>query len=204
MTLEDQGKTVFFVAAQTFHGIVAVADTVKEDSLTAVKRLQNAGIELYMLTGDNQRTAEQIGKQVGITHVIAEVLPQGKVDAIKRLQDEGHYVAMVGDGINDAPALIAADVGIAIGTGTDIAIEASDITLLRESIAGVPAAITVSRKTLRNIKQNLFASLFYNSLGIPLAMIGLLSPIIAGIAMSLSSVSVVLNALRLKRIKIDE
>lgn len=204
VTLEDQGKTVFFVAAQTFHGIVAVADTVKEDSLTAVKRLQNAGIELYMLTGDNQRTAEQIGKQVGITHVIAEVLPQGKVDAIKRLQDEGHYVAMVGDGINDAPALIAADVGIAIGTGTDIAIEASDITLLRESIAGVPAAITVSRKTLRNIKQNLFASLFYNSLGIPLAMIGLLSPIIAGIAMSLSSVSVVLNALRLKRIKIDE
>ena len=204
MALEDQGKTVFFVAAQAINGIVAVADTVKEDSLAAVKRLQDAGIELYMLTGDNQRTAEQIGKQVGITNVIAEVLPQGKVDAIKRLQSEGHYVAMVGDGINDAPALIAADVGIAIGTGTDIAIEASDITLLRESISGVPAAITVSRKTLRNIKQNLFASLFYNSLGIPLAMIGLLSPIIAGIAMSLSSVSVVLNALRLKRIKIDE
>lgn len=221
--LENQGKTVFFVAASDvgsdaesvsgdsagtnewiFNGIVAVADTVKEDSRAAVERLESAGLEVYMLTGDNLRTAQQIGSQVGITNIIAEVLPQGKVDAIKRLQDEGHYVAMVGDGINDAPALIAADVGIAIGSGTDIAIEASDITLLRDSIAGVPDAITVSRKTLRNIKQNLFASLFYNSLGIPLAAIGLLSPIIAGIAMSLSSVSVVLNALRLKRIRLDD
>jgi len=159
-------------------------------------------ISIFMLTGDNKKTAAYIANQVGIDNVIAEVLPGDKVSEINYLKDQGHYVAMVGDGINDAPALIAADIGIAIGTGADIAIEASDITLLRSSLKGVPDAINISKKTLRNIKQNLFASLFYNSLGIPLAMFGLLSPLIAGLAMSLSSVSVVLNALRLKRIKL--
>lgn len=204
-SLESQGKTVFLVAAGlTLQGIIAVADTVKEDSQRAIERLQKDGLEIFMLTGDNHATAMEIAQQVGITNVIAEVLPIDKAKAIIDLQEAGHYVAMVGDGINDAPALITADVGIAIGSGTDIAIEASDITLIHDSISGVADAITISQKTLRNIKQNLFASLFYNSLGIPLAMAGLLAPIIAGVAMSLSSVSVVLNALRLKRIKLDK
>lgn len=201
--LESEGKTVFFISQNNvFLGIIAVADTIKEDSKLAIKELQDMNIALFMLTGDNKKTATYIANQVGIDNVIAEVLPVDKVNEVNRLREQGYYVAMVGDGINDAPALIAADIGIAIGTGADIAIEASDITLLRGSLSGVPNAIIISKKTLRNIKQNLFASLFYNSLGIPLAMFGLLSPLIAGLAMSLSSVSVVLNALRLKRIKL--
>lgn len=205
--LESQGKTVFMIAeGTTLQGIIAVSDTVKEDSQVAIERLQADNIEVYMLTGDNRVTAGEIARQVGISenNIIAEVLPVDKAKVITILQESGHYVAMVGDGINDAPALIAADVGIAIGSGTEIAIEASDITLIHGSIKGVLDAITVSKRTLRNIKQNLFASLIYNILGIPLAAIGLLSPIIAGVAMSLSSVSVVLNSLRLKQIKLDK
>ncbi len=201
--LETEGKTVFFISQNsTFLGIIAVADIVKYDSKSAINELKDMNIATFMVTGDNKNTAAYIANQVGINNVIAEVMPEDKVKEINYLKENGYFVAMVGDGINDAPALIAADVGIAIGTGTDIAIEASDITLLQGSLKGVPNAINISNMTLKNIKQNLFASLFYNSLGIPLAMSGLLTPLIAGIAMSLSSVSVVLNSLRLKKIKL--
>jgi len=201
--LESEGKTAMLIAVNhKLAGVVAVADTVKETSREAIARMQALGLEVFMLTGDNQRTAEAIARQVGVYHVIAEVLPEQKSDVIKKLQDQGRRVAMVGDGINDAPALAMANIGMAVGTGTDIAIEAADITLMRGDLNSVADAIIMSRKTMRNIKQNLFFAFFYNTIGIPIAAIGLLAPWVAGAAMAFSSVSVVLNALRLQKVKL--
>jgi Cu+-exporting ATPase len=204
--LASEGKTPVYVAVdRSIAGLVAVADQVKPESKAAIKAMQRLGLEVVMMTGDNRRTAEAIAREVGISRVLAEVLPEGKAEEIKRLQLENKVVAMVGDGINDAPALAQADVGIAIGTGTDVAIEASDITLIKGDLRGVVAAIELSRATVRTIKQNLFWAFIYNVIGIPIAagalypLTGwLLSPIIASAAMSLSSVSVVTNSLRLR------
>ncbi len=211
--LAEDGKTPMYVAVdKRFAGIVAVADTVKEDSKSAVAQLQKMGLEVVMITGDNERTAKAIARQVGITRVFAEVLPEDKAHNIQKIQGEGKKVAMVGDGINDAPALAQADIGLAIGTGTDVAIEASDITLIKGNLSGVVAAIDVSRATMKNVRQNLFGAFFYNILGLPIAMGALypffgilLSPIIAGAAMAFSSVTVVTNANRLRayRVKLD-
>ncbi|MGO4788459.1 heavy metal translocating P-type ATPase [Paenibacillus sp. 2KB_20] len=201
--LETEGKTAMLTAVDgQYAGLVAVADTIKETSRAAVARLKEMGIEVIMITGDNERTAQAIAKQVGIDHVRAEVLPEGKADEVKKLQQQGKKVAMVGDGINDAPALAVADIGMAIGTGTDVAMEAADVTLMKGDLNSIPDAIYMSRKTMSNIRQNLFWALGYNSLGIPIAAIGLLAPWVAGAAMALSSVSVVLNALRLQRMKV--
>lgn len=198
--LELQGKTVMLFALEgRLSGLIAVADTVKEHSAQAVAALQKMGIEVWMITGDNTRTAQAIARTVGIIHVLAEVLPENKAEQVEALKKQGKVVAMVGDGINDAPALATADVGFAIGTGTDVAIEAADITLMRGDLTGIVAAIRLSKATMRNIKQNLFWALVYNSLGIPVAALGFLSPVLAGTAMAFSSVSVVTNALRLKR-----
>lgn len=198
--LEQQGKTVMLLAVEKqMTGLIAVADTVKESSAQAVVELQKLGIEVWMITGDNERAAKAIADSIGIDHVLAEVLPENKAEKVAALKKEGKVVAMVGDGINDAPALATADVGFAIGTGTDVAIEAADITLMRGDLKGLVAAIKLSKTTMRNIKQNLFWALIYNSIGIPVAAAGYLSPMIAGAAMAFSSVSVVLNALRLKR-----
>lgn len=201
--LEHEGKTAMFIAVdKKFAGIVAVADTVKETAKTAMEQLKKMGMELVMLTGDNERTARAIANEVGIDRVIAEVLPEQKAEKIKQLQAEGKKVAMIGDGINDAPALATADIGIAIGTGTEVAIEAADVTILAGELLLVPKAIRLSGATIRNIKQNLFWAFAYNTIGIPIAAIGLLAPWIAGAAMAFSSVSVVLNALRLKTVRI--
>jgi len=201
--LEQAGKTTMLFAIDgKYAGMVAVADTIKETSKEAVSRLKQMGIQVIMITGDNERTAQAIAKQAGIDHVLAEVLPEGKAEEVKKLQALGKKVAMVGDGINDAPALAMADIGMAIGTGTDVAMEAADITLMRGDLNSIPDAIYMSRKTMGNIRQNLFWALAYNSLGIPIAAIGLLAPWVAGAAMALSSVSVVLNALRLQRMKV--
>ncbi|WP_376769559.1 heavy metal translocating P-type ATPase [Paenibacillus plantarum] len=203
--LEESGKTAMLVAIDKgYGGIVAVADTVKETSHAAVSRLKAMGLQVIMITGDNERTAKAIAAQVGIEHVRAEVLPEGKAEEVKKLQAQGKKVAMVGDGINDAPALATADIGMAIGTGTDVAMEAADVTLMRGDLASIPDAIYMSRQTMRNIKQNLVWALGYNTLGIPIAALGLLAPWVAGLAMALSSVSVVLNALRLQRVKIHK
>ena len=207
--LASQGKTPMFVAVDgKAAGLIAVADVIKEDSIAAIKTMKDMGLEVVMLTGDNQKTADVVARQVGINRVLAEVLPEDKARQIQLLQAEGKKVAMIGDGINDAPALARADVGIAIGTGTDVAIEAADITLIKGSLKGVSNAIQISRATMRNIKQNLFGAFFYNSIGIPIAagllypFFGLLlSPIIAGAAMAFSSVTVVANANRLRTFK---
>lgn len=201
--LEAEGKTVMlFASAGTYIGALAVADTVKETSAEAVRLLKEAGLEVVMMTGDNEQTAKAIASLVGIDRVLAEVLPEEKAFHVQQLQKEGRKTAMVGDGINDAPALAAADIGMAIGTGTDVAIEAADVTLMRGDLLSVVDAVTMSRKTMRNIKQNLFFAFLYNSLGIPIAAAGLLAPWIAGAAMAFSSVSVVTNSLRLQKIKL--
>lgn len=207
--LASEGKTPMYIAVDNkLAGIIAVADVVKESSAKAMERLHDMGIEVVMITGDNKRTAEAIGKQVKIDRVLAEVLPQDKANEVKKLQDEGKKVAMVGDGINDAPALAQADIGIAIGSGTDVAMESADIVLMRSDLMDVPAAIELSKSTIRNIKQNLFWAFGYNTAGIPLAagvlhLFGgpLLNPVFAAAAMSLSSVSVLTNALRLRGFK---
>ncbi|MEH7502621.1 heavy metal translocating P-type ATPase [Neobacillus drentensis] len=202
-TLENNGKTAMLVSIDgNYIGIIAVADTIKETSKDAIRRLVDLNINVVMITGDNKRTAEAIGKEVGIDHVIAEVLPEGKADEVKKLQKEGRKVAMVGDGINDAPALAVAHIGMALGTGTDVAMEAADITLISGDLNTIADAIIMSKKTIRNIKQNLFWAFAYNVVGIPIAAIGLLAPWFAGAAMAFSSVSVVLNALRLQRVKL--
>ncbi|MFQ6581687.1 heavy metal translocating P-type ATPase [Priestia megaterium] len=201
--LEREGKTAMLVALDgKYAGMLAVADTIKATSKEAVSRLKEMGLEVMMITGDNRQTAQAIGMQAGIEHVIAEVLPEGKAEEVKKLQQQGKKVAMVGDGINDAPALALADIGMAIGTGTDVAMEAADITLMRGDLMSIADAIEMSRKTISNIKQNLFWAMGYNTLGIPIAAVGLLAPWIAGAAMAFSSVSVVLNALRLQRVRL--
>jgi cation-transporting ATPase V len=198
--LEEQGRTAVYVGFDgQVVGVLAVADTVKDDAVEVVGQLHAMGLQVAMITGDNARTAATIAKQSGIECVLAEVLPEDKVNEIQQLQDEGKVVAMVGDGVNDAPALVQADLGIAIGTGTDVAIEASDITLMSDRLDGVVLAIELSRRTLRTIYQNLGWAFSYNIAAIPLAALGLLNPIVAGAAMGFSSVSVVANSLRLRR-----
>lgn len=207
--LAGEGKTPMYIAVDgALAGIIAVADVVKESSAKAIKKLQSMGIEVAMITGDNRKTAEAIAKQVGINRILAEVLPQDKSNEVKKLQADGRKVCMVGDGINDAPALVQADIGIAIGSGTDVAMESADIVLMRSDLMDVPTAIRLSKNTIRNIKQNLGWAFGYNVAGIPLAagilhLFGgpLLNPIFAAAAMAFSSVSVVSNALRLKRFK---
>ena len=209
-TLSSSGRTLMYVALDgNLAALMAAADTVRPTSRQAVKKLKDMGIKVIMITGDNQNTANVIAQQVGIEFVLSDVLPQDKASEVKKLQDSGNKVAMVGDGINDAPALVQADVGMAIGTGTDVAVESADVVLMRGDLKQVPTVIALSRATIRNIKQNLFWAFFYNLLGIPIAagalyLLGgpLLNPMFSGAAMALSSVSVVSNALRLKRFKV--
>lgn len=200
---EQDGKTAMMIAIDSeLKGTIAVADTVKASTSEAIQQLHDLDIEVVMLTGDNERTAQAIAKQVGIDTVIAEVLPEEKASKIVELQDQGKTVAMVGDGVNDAPALVQADIGIAIGSGTEVAIEAADVTILGGDLLLIPKAMKASKSTIRNIRQNLFWAFGYNVAGIPIAALGLLAPWVAGAAMALSSVSVVTNALRLKRMKL--
>ena len=200
---ESQGKTAMLVAVDgVLVATIAVQDTVKDNAKEVIDKLHEEGIEVIMLTGDNQRTAEYIANSVGIDKVYAEVLPGDKADIVQLEMDKGKVVAMVGDGINDAPALAVSDIGIAIGTGTEVAIEAADITILGGDLSLISKAINLSHKTIRNIKQNLFWAFLYNTLGIPIAAVGLLAPWVAGAAMAFSSVSVVTNSLRLKRAKL--
>jgi Cu+-exporting ATPase len=199
---EKDGKTVMYMAVNQVHvATIAIADQVKDSSKEAISKLHHMGIHVVMLTGDQETTAQAIAKQVGIDNVVAGVLPSKKADVITALQREGRKVAMVGDGINDAPALVVADIGIAMGTGTAVAMEAADITLMQGDLLRIPDTLKMSRLTVRNIKQNLFWALAYNSIGIPIAAAGLLAPWVAGAAMAFSSVSVVINALRLQRVK---
>ncbi|WP_066295232.1 heavy metal translocating P-type ATPase [Bacillus sp. FJAT-29937] len=201
--LEQEGKTVMiaFIDSQ-FSGIIAVADEIKSTSVKAVSRLKQMGIEVIMLTGDNRNTAMAVGKKVGIHKLRAEVMPQQKAEIIQTLQQEGNKVIMVGDGINDAPALAVADVGIALGTGSDVAIESGDMTIIKDDLNRVVDAILISKKTMTNIKQNFLWAFLYNIMMIPLAMLGYMAPWLAGAAMAFSSVSVVLNSLRLKRVRL--
>ncbi len=200
--LEDQGKTAMLMASDhKLVALIAVADVIKDTSAEAIRELTGLGIEVFMITGDNRRTARAIAEQVGIDNVLAEVLPENKAEEVEKLRSQGKVVAMVGDGINDAPALATADIGMAIGTGTDIAMEAADITLMRGDLRSIVTAIRLSRKTMTKIKQNLFWAFIYNTIGIPFAALGMLNPIIAGAAMAFSSVSVVTNSLSLKRFK---
>lgn len=201
-SLEDQGRTAMILALDgEAVGVIGMADTIKEHSAEAIAELKQMGVKVVMITGDNRRTAEAIAKKVGIDQVLAEVLPEHKAREVENLKARGRIVGMVGDGINDAPALATADIGIAIGTGTDVAMEAADITLMRGDLLGVVDCIRLSRKTMSIIKQNLFWAFAYNTLGIPIAALGYLSPILAGAAMALSSVSVVTNSLRLRGFK---
>ncbi len=203
--LEDAGNTVVILADKTQAlALLAIADSIKETSRSGIAALQAMGLEVYMLTGDNKRTARAIAKNAGIKNIISEILPEGKAEEVKRLQKSGQVVAMVGDGVNDAPALASADTGIAMGEGSDIAMESADITLMRGDLREIAAAIQLSRRTMAKIKQNLFWAFFYNSIGIPVAASGMLNPIIAGAAMAFSSVSVVTNSLRLKNFKLQE
>jgi Cu+-exporting ATPase len=198
--LEQQGATAMYLALDgVVTAIFGVADTLKENAAEVVAELKEMGIEVWMITGDNRRTAQAIARLAGVDNVLAEVLPEDKAREVARLKEGGRLVGMVGDGINDAPALATADVGFAIGTGTDVAIEAADIILMSGDLRGIAASIRLSRATIRNIRQNLFWALIYNTIGIPVAFAGLLNPVIAGAAMAFSSVSVVSNALRLKR-----
>ena len=208
--LQEDGKTVVFVAIDGKPaGILAVADPIKSTTVEAIRELHALGLELVMVTGDNRRTAAAVARQLGLDAVEAEIEPAGKVAHVKRLRAEGKHVAMAGDGINDAPALSEAEVGIAMGTGTDVAMQSAEITLVKGDLRGIAKAIRLSRATMRNIRQNLFFAFLYNALGIPVAagllypFFGLLlSPILAGAAMSLSSVSVISNALRLRKIRL--
>ncbi|WP_353094973.1 heavy metal translocating P-type ATPase [Tissierella praeacuta] len=200
LKLEEEGKTAMLLSLDNkLSGIIAVADQIKETSRKAIEELKSMGLDVYMITGDNERTAQAIAKEVGITNVLADVLPENKAEVVEKIKSEGKHVGMVGDGINDAPALAASDVGFAIGTGTDVAMEAADITLMRGDLSGVVTAIRLSHRTMKTIKQNLFWAFFYNSIGIPFAALGFLDPMIAGAAMAFSSVSVVTNSLRLKK-----
>jgi Cu+-exporting ATPase len=209
-TLRAEGQTVMFLAVDgELAGLLGVADPIKESSREAIQQLHAEDLRIVMLTGDNRTTAEAVAKQLGIDEVIAEVLPEQKGEAVKRLQGEGRVVAMAGDGINDAPALAAAQVGIAMGTGTDVAMESAGITLVKGDLRGIVRALRLSRAVMRNIRQNLFFAFVYNTLGVPLAagllypFFGLLlSPMIASAAMTFSSVSVILNALRLRKLEI--
>jgi Cu+-exporting ATPase len=205
--LHREGQTVVFVAVNNqVAGLMGIADPIKQSTPEAIEQLHKDGIRVVMLTGDNRTTAEAVGRKLGIDEVVAEVLPERKAEAVKRLQGEGHFVAMAGDGINDAPALAQAQVGIAMGTGTDVAMESADVTLVKGDLRGIVRARLLSRATMRNIKQNLFWAFVYNAIGVPIAagvlypFFGvLLSPMIAAAAMSFSSVSVISNALRLRK-----
>jgi Cu+-exporting ATPase len=209
-SLRADGQTVMFVAVEgKAAGLVGVADPIKGTTAEAIRQLHEDGLKIVMLTGDSRTTAEAVAKKLGIDEVVAEVLPDQKAEAVKRFQAGGHVVAMAGDGINDAPALAQADVGIAMGTGTDIAMESADITLVKGDLRGIVRARRLSRATMRNIKQNLFWAFVYNSVGVPIAagilypFFGiLLSPMLAAAAMSFSSVSVIANALRLRRVQL--
>lgn len=209
--LSNEGKTPMYMAIDgKLIGLIAVADVIKETSKEAIEKLHKLGIKTIMLTGDNEKTAQYIARQVGIDRVIAEILPYQKSEEVKKLQENGEFVAMVGDGINDSPALAQANVGIAIGSGTDVAIESADIVLIRSDLKDVVGAILLSKATITNIKENLFWAFFYNIIVIPVAAGVLyaffngpkLDPMIAAFAMSFSSISVLLNALRLKFFKV--
>ena len=201
--LQQAGKTVMFLAVNgELIALLAVSDPIKEEAATVVDKLKNNGMQVYMLSGDREQTARAIAAQVGIEHVLAEIPPERKAEEVRRIQQQGETVLMVGDGVNDAPALAVADLGIAIGTGTDVAAETADMVLVSGDLRGIITALSLSKNTLRIIKQNLFWAFFYNIIGIPVAAMGFLSPIIAGAAMAFSSVCVVSNSLRLHRVPI--